>query len=99
MRSPRMFFITSVVRYPMVYTVRPDSPIKSFKDMIERAKTDPGKVSKQGILSVHAENGQLVTKSRMTLAPVAGDQLELVFLNGNMVAEYTLAEIRQRAIG
>ena len=38
-------FITSVVRYPMVYTVRPDSPIKSFKDMIERAKANPGKVS------------------------------------------------------
>jgi tripartite-type tricarboxylate transporter receptor subunit TctC len=38
-------FITSVVRYPMVYSVRPDSPIKSFKDMIERAKADTGKVS------------------------------------------------------
>ena len=38
-------FITSVVRYPMVYSVRPDSPIKSFKDMIERAKANPGKVS------------------------------------------------------
>jgi len=38
-------FITSVVRYPMVYTVRPDSPIKSFKDMIERAKANPGKIS------------------------------------------------------
>jgi tripartite-type tricarboxylate transporter receptor subunit TctC len=38
-------FITSVVRYPMVYTVPPDSPIKSFKDMIERAKANPGKVS------------------------------------------------------
>ena len=37
-------FITSVVRYPMVYTVRPDLPIKSFKDMIERAKAS-GKVS------------------------------------------------------
>jgi tripartite-type tricarboxylate transporter receptor subunit TctC len=38
-------FITSVVRYPMVYSVRPDSPIKSFKDMIEQAKANPGKVS------------------------------------------------------
>ena len=38
-------FITSVVRYPMVYSVRPDLPIKSFKDLIERAKADPGKVS------------------------------------------------------
>jgi tripartite-type tricarboxylate transporter receptor subunit TctC len=38
-------FITSVVRYPMVYAVAPDSPIKSFKDMVERAKADPNKVS------------------------------------------------------
>jgi tripartite-type tricarboxylate transporter receptor subunit TctC len=38
-------FITSVVRYPIVYSVRPDSPIKSFADMIERAKANPGKVS------------------------------------------------------
>jgi tripartite-type tricarboxylate transporter receptor subunit TctC len=38
-------FITSVVRYPMVYSVRPDSPIKSFADLIERAKAEPGKVS------------------------------------------------------
>jgi tripartite-type tricarboxylate transporter receptor subunit TctC len=38
-------FITSVVRYPMVYSVRPDSPIKSFKDMIEQARANPGKVS------------------------------------------------------
>jgi tripartite-type tricarboxylate transporter receptor subunit TctC len=38
-------FITSVVRYPMVYSVAPDSPIKSFKDMIERAKANPNKVS------------------------------------------------------
>ena len=26
-------FITSVVRYPIVYAVRPDSAIKSFKDI------------------------------------------------------------------
>jgi len=38
-------FITSVVRYPMVYAVAPDSPIKSFKDMVERAKANPNKVS------------------------------------------------------
>ena len=38
-------FITSVVSYPIVYAVPPDSPIKSFKDMIERAKANPNKVS------------------------------------------------------
>ena len=34
-------FITSVVRYPIVYAVRPDSEIKSFKDYIERARAAP----------------------------------------------------------
>jgi tripartite-type tricarboxylate transporter receptor subunit TctC len=38
-------FITSVVRYPMVYAVAPDSPIKSFKDMVERARAEPNKIS------------------------------------------------------
>ena len=38
-------FITSVVRYPIVYAVKPDSPIKSFKDYIERAKASPNKIS------------------------------------------------------
>ena len=38
-------FITSVVRYPMVYSVAPDCPIKSFKDMIDRAKANPKKIS------------------------------------------------------
>jgi tripartite-type tricarboxylate transporter receptor subunit TctC len=38
-------FITSVVRYPMVYSVAPDCPIKSFKDMVDRAKANPKKVS------------------------------------------------------
>jgi tripartite-type tricarboxylate transporter receptor subunit TctC len=38
-------FITSVARYPMVYSVAPDSSIKSFADMIARAKANPNKVS------------------------------------------------------
>ncbi len=38
-------FISSVVRYPIVYSVAPNSPIKSFADMIERAKANPTKVS------------------------------------------------------
>ena len=38
-------FVTSVVRYPIVYSVPPDLPIKSFKDMIERARANPNKVS------------------------------------------------------
>src|SRR4029079_11341500 len=37
-------FITSVVCYPIVYAVAPESPIKSFKDMDERARANPTKV-------------------------------------------------------
>jgi len=38
-------FIASVVKYPMVYAVVPNSPIVSFKDLIGRARANPGKVS------------------------------------------------------
>jgi tripartite-type tricarboxylate transporter receptor subunit TctC len=38
-------FITSVVSYPMLLLVMPNSPIKSFQDLIDRAKAQPGKVS------------------------------------------------------
>ena len=33
-------FVSMVCGYPMVYAVRPDSPIKSFEDLIQRAKTE-----------------------------------------------------------
>lgn len=38
-------FITMVCSYPFVYLVPKDSPIKSFPDMIARAKASPGKLS------------------------------------------------------
>jgi tripartite-type tricarboxylate transporter receptor subunit TctC len=38
-------FVTSVVAYPMFLLVAPNSPMTSFKDLIERAKAEPGKVS------------------------------------------------------
>lgn len=38
-------FVTTVCGYPMVYAVRPDSPIKTFKDLIEQAKAQPGKLT------------------------------------------------------
>jgi tripartite-type tricarboxylate transporter receptor subunit TctC len=37
-------FITMVCSYPFVYMVPKDSPIKSFPDMLARAKADPGKL-------------------------------------------------------
>ena len=38
-------FVTMVCSYPFVYLVPKDSPIKSFADMLARAKADPGKFS------------------------------------------------------
>jgi len=37
--------VTVVIEYPMVISVGPDSPIKSFPDLIARAKAKPGAVS------------------------------------------------------
>jgi tripartite-type tricarboxylate transporter receptor subunit TctC len=52
LRKPQSFdpldgfaFITMVCGYPMVYAVAPDSPIKSFSDLIQRAKAAPGHVT------------------------------------------------------
>ena len=38
-------FVTSVVTYPMFLLVAPNSPIKSFKELIDRARAAPGKVN------------------------------------------------------
>src|SRR6266851_2704350 len=38
-------FVTTVVAYPMFILVAPNSQIASFKDLIDRAKADPGKIS------------------------------------------------------
>src|SRR5262245_14424313 len=38
-------FVTTVCAYPMVYAVAPQSPIKSFADLIARAKAEPGKLT------------------------------------------------------
>jgi tripartite-type tricarboxylate transporter receptor subunit TctC len=38
-------FITMVCSYPFVYAVPQDSPIKSFPDMLARAKASPGKLT------------------------------------------------------
>jgi tripartite-type tricarboxylate transporter receptor subunit TctC len=38
-------FVSMVCSYPFVFCVPKDSPIKSFPDMLERAKASPGKIS------------------------------------------------------
>src|SRR5258708_36454201 len=34
-----------VIEYPMTISVKPDSPIQSFPDLIARAKAEPGRIS------------------------------------------------------
>jgi tripartite-type tricarboxylate transporter receptor subunit TctC len=74
-------FITSVVRYPIVYAVKPDSPIKSFKDYIERAKANPGKVS-NGI----AAAGSVYHLLGKWVDNLAGTEVNLVFYRGTALA-------------
>jgi tripartite-type tricarboxylate transporter receptor subunit TctC len=38
-------FVSTVVAYPMFISVAPGSPITSFKDLIDRARAQPGKVN------------------------------------------------------
>ena len=38
-------FLTMVCAYPFVYSVPKDLPIKSFPDMLARAKANPGKLT------------------------------------------------------
>jgi tripartite-type tricarboxylate transporter receptor subunit TctC len=37
--------VTTVIEYPMVISVAPDSSIKSFPDLIARAKAEPGRIT------------------------------------------------------
>ena len=37
--------VSVVIEYPMTISVKPDSPIKSFPDLIARAKAEPGRIS------------------------------------------------------
>ncbi len=37
--------VSTVIEYPMVVSVAPDSPIKSFPDLIARARAEPGRIS------------------------------------------------------
>jgi tripartite-type tricarboxylate transporter receptor subunit TctC len=74
-------YIASVVRYPIVYAVRPDSEIKSFKDYIERAKSAPNKVT-NGI----AAAGSVYHLLARWLDNTAGTEVGLVFYRGTALA-------------
>ena len=65
-----------------------------FKDPL----TDPGKNSKHGKLAlVQSENGHFTTLENVQNRDVAEDLLQVVFENGEIVADHDLDSIRQRA--
>ena len=74
-------FIASVVRYPIVYAVKPDSPIASFKDYIDRAKANPNKIT-NGI----AAAGSVYHLLAKWIDNLAGIEINLVFYRGTALA-------------
>jgi tripartite-type tricarboxylate transporter receptor subunit TctC len=74
-------FISSVVRYPIVYVVAPDSPIRSFEDYIKRAKTKPNAVS-NGI----AAAGSVYHLLGKWIDNLADIEVSLIFYRGTAVA-------------
>lgn len=71
-------------------------PVEIFKDPI----TDSGmKKSAKGLLCVYADdNGKILMKDGCTKEEEQTGLLETVFLNGKLVKEQTLAEIRKRVL-
>ena len=74
-------FIGSVVRYPMVYAVRPHSPITSFKDYIDRAKAAPNTVT-----NAVATPGSVYHLLGKWIDNTAGTEITLVFYRGTALA-------------
>lgn len=54
--------VSTIIEYPMAIGVKPDSPIKSFPDLLARAKAEPGKlsVSSAGTGSLHHLLGEWI---------------------------------------
>ena len=54
--------VSTIIEYPMAIGVKPDSPIKSFADLLARAKAEPGKLSMSsaGIGSLHHLLGEWI---------------------------------------
>ena len=69
-------FVTTVCGYPMVYAVAPDSPIKSFPDLLEKARAAPGRLTYT--ITAHGSIYHVLTKwielesgTTMTRSPTA----------------------------
>jgi nicotinamide phosphoribosyltransferase len=66
------------------------------RDIFKDPKTDDGtKKSAKGLLHVYKdEEGRYRLKDQATPAEEASGELEVVFENGKLVKDYTLAEVR-----
>ncbi|MES2676556.1 MAG: nicotinate phosphoribosyltransferase [Pseudomonadota bacterium] len=68
-----------------------------WRDVYKDPITDQGKRSKKGRLALIKENGKFKTVARDTV-DVAANQLVTVFNNGQVTIDYTLDEVRQKAL-
>jgi tripartite-type tricarboxylate transporter receptor subunit TctC len=83
-------FVTLVCGYPMVYAVAPDSPIKSFPDLLAMAKANPGRVTYSitalgAIYHVLTKWIELESGTQMTPVPYRGTALALQDVLGGRV--------------
>ena len=72
-------------------------------EIFKNPKTDNGKFKKsqKGLCRVYEENGELTYEDELNPETIKGKEnlLQPVFINGNMVKEYTLREVRDKLHG
>ncbi len=83
-------YVTTVCGYPMVYAVAPESPIRSFRDLLSKARSAPAKVTytitAQGsIYHVLTKWIELESGALMTPIPYRGTSLALQDVLGGRV--------------
>src|SRR5215470_9708425 len=83
-------YVTTVCGYPMVYAVAPDSPIKSFGDLLAKAKASPGKLTYSitamgSIYHVLTKWIELEAGIELTAIPYRGTALALQDILGGRV--------------
>jgi nicotinamide phosphoribosyltransferase len=69
-----------------------------WRDVYKDPITDQGKRSKKGRLALTCVDGQFKTLLRDAVTP-ADNHLVTVYKNGQLVTEYTFAQVRARALG
>lgn len=68
-----------------------------LKEIFKQPKTDDGtKNSLKGLIAIYEENGTYVAKDCVSEAEEMAGALEPVFVNGSLMKDYSLSEIRER---